>query len=558
MGVGYKYLGRYKEIASVFIKYGFGYVVERLNKDSVAYRMSSYSPSAHIKTMSTGERMRLAFEELGPTYIKIGQILSTRKDLFDDDTIKELSKLRQDTLVVDNELCMEILRRELDRDLDEVFMVIDECPIASASIGQVYQAKLIDGSDVIIKIQKPNIEETIKADLHILKKISNSLNTFKKEWNIDVNETIMEIEVQLLRELDYKFESINGMKMKKIFEDNDEVFIPKIYDEYTTEKILIMEKVGGYSLSQIDSLGLSRDEKKHIVDIGVRSFFKQVMGSGFFHADPHPGNIFIIKRDGRLGISFVDFGMIGLIDDKTLKYLNQLIVATTNKDTDKIVRIFKDMDVVSQNLNEEALKRDLLYSIHYYYDIPFDKLSISEILNESFRFIRSHKINIPPQLVLLGKTVMILEGTSRGIYNEFSVDTITKSYLRFYRDEKLNIKKKFLRMKSDMDEYYYDLITVPGQLKSILNTIEKNNLKLDIGEMKSPTLEEGLKKFTTQVSMSIMLAACIVGSSLIMSSNNINSNRMIKYISIIGFIISFIIGITLVFLILKNNYHKNK
>lgn len=558
MGVGYKYLGRYKEIASVFIKYGFGYVVERLNKDSVAYRMSSYSPSAHIKTMSTGERMRLAFEELGPTYIKIGQILSTRKDLFDDDTIKELSKLRQDTLVVDNELCMEILRRELDRDLDEVFMVIDECPIASASIGQVYQAKLIDGSDVIIKIQKPNIEETIKADLHILKKISNSLNTFKKEWNIDVNETIMEIEIQLLRELDYKFESINGMKMKKIFEDNDEVFIPKIYDEYTTEKILIMEKVGGYSLSQIDSLGLSRDEKKHIVDIGVRSFFKQVMGSGFFHADPHPGNIFIIKRDGRLGISFVDFGMIGLIDDKTLKYLNQLIVATTNKDTDKIVRIFKDMDVVSQNLNEEALKRDLLYSIHYYYDIPFDKLSISEILNESFRFIRSHKINIPPQLVLLGKTVMILEGTSRGIYNEFSVDTITKSYLRFYRDEKLNIKKKFLRMKSDMDEYYYDLITVPGQLKSILNTIEKNNLKLDIGEMKSPTLEEGLKKFTTQVSMSIMLAACIVGSSLIMSSNNINSNRMIKYISIIGFIISFIIGITLVFLILKNNYHKNK
>ena len=215
------------------------------------------------------------------------------------------------------------------------------------------------------------------------------------------------------------------------------------------------------------------------------------------------------------------------------------------------------MNAMPIESNNEVLRRDLLYLIHYYYDIPFDKLSIAEILNEAFRFMRSHDITLPSQLVLLGKTVITLEGTSRGLYKNFSVEMIAKSYMKYYREDKMNIKRNMERLKSDMDEYYYDMVTVPGQIKSILGILEKNNLKMNIGEMKSPKLEENIKNFTTQVSMSIMLAACIVGSSLIMSSDNIKWSRMIKYVSILGFIISFIIGITLVFLILKNNYHKN-
>ncbi len=196
--------------------------------------------------------------------------------------------------------------------------------------------------------------------------------------------------------------------------------------------------------------------------------------------------------------------------------------------------------------------------LHYYYDIPLEKLSIAEILEEVFRFMRNHDISIPSQLVLLGKTIITLEGTSRGLYKDFSVDIIAKSYIKYYREDKINIRRNLNRLRSDLDEYYYDMVTVPGQLKNILGILEKNNLKLNIGEMKSPQLEENIKNFTTQVSMSIMLAACIVGSSLIMSSDNIKWSKMIKYVSIIGFIISFIIGITLVFLILKNNYKKSK
>lgn len=558
MRISYKYIGRYKEIAGVLIKYGFGYVVEKLNKDSVASKISTKSPKGDIKVMTTGQRIRYAFEELGPTYIKIGQILSTRKDLFDDDIIFELSKLRDDVIPIDSKVAMKILEDELACDIGDVFKYVSSKPIATASIGQVYDAKFLDGKEVVVKIQRPEIESTIKADITILKRLAENLNYFKNEWNIDVKEMISELEVQLLREFDYKFEAINGIKLKKIFKNSKEVFIPEIYNDYTTEKILVMEKVKGICLSDIDKYDISNEEKKRIVDIGVRSFFRQVMTCGFFHADPHPGNIFIVEGNSVVSkLAFIDFGMIGIVDEKTLKYLNQMIIASTNKNIDKIIRILTDMNAMHIESNNEVLRRDLLYLIHYYYDIPFDKLSIAEILNEAFRFMRSHDITLPSQLVLLGKTVITLEGTSRGLYKNFSVEMISQLYMKYYREDKMNIKRNMERLKYDMDEYYYDMVTVPWQIKSILGILEKNNLKMNIGEIKSPKLEENIKNFTTQVSMSIMLAACIVGSSLIMSSDNIKWSRMIKYVSILGFIISFIIGITLVFLILKNNYHKN-
>lgn len=553
MRVSYKYLGRYREIATVLIKYGFGFIVDKLNKESVAGNVTTHGPGSSVKKMTTGQRLRFAFEELGPTYIKIGQIISTRKDLFDDDIISELSKLRDDVEQFDDYIAMDLLDKELGVSRKEVFSYISESPIAAASIGQVYSARLKDGTDVVIKIQRPNIESTIKADIEILKRLSSNLEFLKKEWNVDIYDLISEMEMQLVRELDYKFEEVNGTKLRNIFKDSKEVFIPRIYDEYTTKRLLVMEKVNGLCLSDISSHKLSDDKKKKIVDIGVRSFFRQVMTCGFFHADPHPGNIFVMD-DMRL--AYIDFGMVGLIDDKTLGQLNQLILAATDKNVDKIIRILADMDAISKSSNDEGLKRDLLYLVHYYFDIPFDRLRISEVLDEAFRFMRNHRVSLPSQLVILGKTMITLEGTSRGLYKEFSAETIASSYIRYYKHEKLDIRRNINNLKSGFDEYYFDLVSVPGQLKNIISILEKNELKLDIGEMRSPKLEENIRKFTTQVSMAIMLTACIVGSSLILASENIQKSRAIKFVGICGFILSFIIGLALVFLIFKNNYHR--
>ncbi|MDD7183503.1 MAG: AarF/ABC1/UbiB kinase family protein, partial [Peptostreptococcus porci] len=216
-----------------------------------------------------------------------------------------------------------------------------------------------------------------------------------------------------------------------------------------------------------------------------------------------------------------------------------------------------DMNALQANNNDEMLRRDLLFLIHYYYDIPFDKLSIAEILDEVFRFMRNYRITLPSQLVILGKTMITLEGTARGLYEDFSVETIASSYLKYYRQEKLDLKRNLKNAKYNLDEYYYDLIRVPNQIKTILGILEKNNMKLDIGEFRSPKLEESIRKLMTLISMSITLAACIIGSSLILASSNIEKNATIRYVSISGFILSFIIGIVLIFMILKNNY-KNR
>ncbi len=276
MKISYKNLKRYKEIVNILIKYGFTYIVEKLNIEGIAYKIPITTPPMEIQNMSTGEKIRRAIEELGPTYIKIGQILSTRKDLLDQDIIDELSKLRDNVEVYDTDIAKEIFKQELGCDIYDVFINFDENPIAAASIGQVYQASFKSGEEVIIKIQRPNIEETIKSDLEILKTISISLKDLNKDIDIDLFSVVEEFQNQLLRELDYNFEAINAIKFGKMFKDTDEAYIPKIYNEYSTKRVLVMEKIVGIKLNDINAItNLGWDTKK-ISDIGIRSLFKQI------------------------------------------------------------------------------------------------------------------------------------------------------------------------------------------------------------------------------------------------------------------------------------------
>ena len=263
MKISYKNLRRYKEIVNILIKYGFTYIVEKLNIEGIAYKIPITTPPNEIQEMSTGEKIRRAIEELGPTYIKIGQILSTRKDLLDQDIINELSKLRDNVEVYNTDIAKDIFKRELGFNINDIFIDFDENPIGSASIGQVYEAKLKCGEEVIIKIQRPNIEETIKSDLEILKTIAIALKDLNSDIDIDLLSIVEEFQNQLLRELDYNFEAINAIKFKKMFKDTKEVYIPKIYNEYSSKRVLVMEKIKGVKLNDIETIrNLGWDTKK--------------------------------------------------------------------------------------------------------------------------------------------------------------------------------------------------------------------------------------------------------------------------------------------------------
>ena len=551
MRISYRHLKRYREIAYVLIKYGFSFIVEKLNIEGIAYKIPIFDTTENIKNMSTGERLTFALEELGPTYIKIGQILSTRKDLLDQDIIDELSKLRDDTGKFPTGIALEIFEEEIGQGVKQVFSHFNEEPIAAASIGQVYEATLNTGEEVIIKVQRPNIENTIKSDLEILKTIAVTLKDLKKDFKIDLVEIIEEFETQLLRELDYTFEAISATKFRKMFKDSDEVYIPEVYLEWCTKKVLVMEKVKGIKLSDIEKIKSLGWDAKNIANIGVRSFFVQILSDGFFHADPHPGNIFVI---GKNKISYIDFGMIGIIDNKTLKMLNEISLAVVDKNVDKIIYLLLEMDALSSESNISGFRQDLLYLIHYYYDVPLEKISATEILNEVFRFFRKYNVVLPNQLIILSKTVITLEGTARLLNPKFSLDSLSKEFLKHYYKHKLKLKDLITDSRQNIEEVVLDLKSIPKQLKTILRNIERNNIKLNIEDVKMTKLESVIVELTSQMSLTLVLAAIIIGSSLILASPNIEKNIWIKYTAMSGFFISFLIGLFLVIRSIRSKY----
>lgn len=553
MKISYKNIKRYKEILHILIKYGFGFAVEKLNMDHVAYKIPITKPNEELQYMTTGERIRKAFEELGPTYVKLGQILSTRNDIFDQDIIDELSKLRDNVEEFSTDIAREIFVSETKLNIEDVFKEFNEVPIAAASIGQVYEAKLYSGEDVIIKIQRPNIERTIKADLEILQSGASILNDIVKENETNFEKILEEFKVQLLRELDYNFEAINAMKFYEIFKDSEEVYIPKIYSEYTTKKVLVMEKIIGVKLSDISKIKKFGWDTDNISKIGVKALFKQVFESGFFHADPHPGNIFVLNSNC---ISYIDFGMIGIVDKKTFSSLNNIVLAAVQKNADKIIFLLEDMGITKTTVDKDALKLDLLYLLHYYYDVPLDKISLSDILNEIFMFFRKYNIAMPTELTTLAKTVITLEGTARELNPNFTVYSIGQEFIRYYYNNRLNPKALFDSSKDSIEDIYLDLKTIPKQLRVILKNIEKNNIKIHIDDIKAPKLEEQLSDLTTNISLSLVLASLVVGSSLIIASPNIEQSVWIRYLALAGFLVSFVLGLTLVITIFKAKYRR--
>ncbi|MEF9991006.1 MAG: AarF/ABC1/UbiB kinase family protein [Romboutsia sp.] len=551
MRISYKNIKRYREIVHVLIKYGFSFVVEKLNIEDVAYKMPITNPPDEIKYMSTGERIKKVFEELGPTYVKLGQILSTRKDLLDQEVIEELSKLRDNVEEFDTTVAKQIFKDEVGLPVDKIFKSFNDKPMAAASIGQVYEATLKSGEEVIVKIQRPNIERTIKSDIEILQSTASVIKDLKKDVDIDLLPIVEEFETQLLRELDYNFEAINAMKFRKMFEDSKEVYIPRIYSEYTTKRVLVMEKIIGVKLSDTNKIKELGWNPEKISKIGVKSLFKQIFENGFFHADPHPGNIFVLSNNC---ISYIDFGMIGIVDKKTLNLLNAIAMAAVEKNVDRAIHILMEMDALNADIDTGSIRQDLLYLLHYYYDIPIEKINIGDILNEVFRFFRKYKVTMPSQLATLAKTVITLEGTARDLSPNFSVASIGTEFMKYYYMNRFSPERLILDAKENIDEVLVDLKTIPKQLKVILRNVEKNNIKVQIEDVKISRLEASITEFATQISLSLVLASIIVGSSLIIASPNIESNIWIKFMAFAGFFISFIIGILLVIKIFRSRY----
>lgn len=507
-----RHLQRYKDIIVAISRNGLGFLLKQLGlHDLKIIPKRLYKPkNPKIVEKTLGERIRLILEELGPTFIKVGQIASTRPDLFSDEIIAELEKLQTDVPPFPYKNVREIIESELGLPIEEIFASFGEEPVAAASIGQVHRAVLKTGEEVAVKIQRPNIKEKIATDFEILKEMA-TLAELRMDWAVRyrVRDVVKEFAVMIKDELDYVLEAQSTNRIRDQFAGDSNVMIPTIYEDVSTSKVLVMEFAEGVKLSDvIEGEYLEYDHKKiarHIAEVT----FQQVLIDGFFHADPHPGNI-LIQPDNK--IVLLDFGMVGRLTAEMREQFGILLLALMSEDTKRIVSSLLDMGITPPEIDRGKLTSDVDLLMDKYYQQKLSKISLSDAIRDLFKVAQKHQIKLSPEYSTLGKTMLTLEGTISQLDPELSIVDVAKTYGQKFLRERFKPKRMFRQVADQLRNYGELFEALPRHVKKLTTVVKEDRLQIDL---KIPDLNIILKKMD-RISNQLSFALVLLAFSIIM------------------------------------------
>lgn len=547
----YPHINRYKEIISILIKHGFGDFVTKSNLYKyLGIRKKKIFNEPKTAHLSRYERIRIILEELGPTFVKFGQIMSNRPDLLPAEMIIELEKLQSAVTYFDAKEVHELIEKELKQPIVSLFPYFNDQPVAAASIAQVHKAVLQNGSTVAVKVQRPNIEKTINIDLEIMHHIAVLAEKHMRSARLlNLTGIVREFERTIKKEIDFSYEASNIERFSYNFRDDKTVYVPKVYKQYSSKKILTMEFIEGIKISDVQSLSKFGNNPKVLAARGVNAVLKQVFEHGFFHADPHPGNIFALKNDV---ICFLDFGMVGTLLPRHKEYLSQMILGVINKDPKKITHALVELSLSNEVKKLEMLEYRIFELVESFLNIPLKDINTGQVLNDLLKIIVDHNLKIPPNIYILLKALVIIEGVGRKLDPNFNMikhlKPKAKKVLRFYLHPKKLTKDIFL---SAADTIFL-LRDLPMDIKVLTEQIKQGHIKI---EFEHRGLEDMLSKhdqISNRISFAIVLAALIIGSSLIVLSGIPPIWNGIPIIGIIGFLTAGIMGFWLLISILRH------
>lgn len=541
-------LKRSRQIMGVAVKYGLDYFIDR-SKINLLIKIRKRPKDYQLLTLP--ERLRLALEELGPTFIKFGQILSTRPDFLPPTFIKELEKLQDNVPPFDSFQAQEIVRQALNKPLDKLFKEFRTKPIAAASLSQVHKATLLNGEIVAVKIQRPNIKETIELDLNILEDLAGLLeNRFHNGWVYRPKLMIEEFKKAIRRELDFTKEARNFEKFRINFKDIDYIKVPKIYWEMTTTKVLTMEFIKGTKVNEIVQKKYKDVFKpKEVAKRGAEIILKQVLEDGFFHADPHPGNIFIQPP---ATIIMLDVGQIGYLDEKTIIDGAKLLQAVINKNLDQSIRSFENLGVITKEFDKNLFRQDLKELLDRYLEVPLKNLEISKIFQDILEVIMRHNLTLPTNLTLMIKAFSMIESTGRQLDPDFNMVLVAKPFV-----------KKLLRKRFTSQELLKKSGILFQESAEFIERLPRDSIdifrKLKEGRLKFNFEHRGLEKFTQEIdrstnrlSFSLIIASLIIGSSIVLQQQAGPFIFGYSAIGIIGYLFASFLGLGLVISILRS------
>jgi ubiquinone biosynthesis protein len=541
-------LRRFKQIVSILMKYGFDEFVQQLNLPglNLIKRIRSVDSS-----VGTYQRIRHALEDLGPTFVKFGQILSLRPDMLPAELILELGKLQDDVAPLAFDVIREAVENTFGQSIKSTFSVFDAAPLASASISQVHRGILKkEGVIVCVKIQRPGIRKTIEADLGILESIALLINQKSDELkSYDLPNLVRVIRRDLLRELDFTREARN-MKIARAYAAESDTYIPEVYDDYCSEQLLVTEFIQGVQLKDIDSVGL--EDPEALAKRGLKTAIKQILEDGFFHADPHPANLLIMENDK---LALIDWGMVGRLTEKDRFELIGILKSVVEKDSSTLVNDLLNITKGKKTIDFKTMERDLLDILDSYHAVPIKDINIGHLLMAIMALLQDYQLKLPTDLVIMIKALVTAEGSARQIYPDLNVVSASKEYIEGLRRQSLMPANLWRMIKHSLSQFLTQQKAIPHRFARILEKVDDGELTLRFAHTNLNGFLKTLENIFNRLTFGIIVGAMIIGSSMIITTGVKPFILGFPALGVIGYVISAVLGLWILINIIRTkNY----
>lgn len=551
----YRHVNRYRQVLMVLMKYGFGGLIDRLNIAQyveVGLQLISSERRAQLESLSTPQRVRMALEELGPTFVKLGQVLSTRPDWIPPEFTDELTKLQQHVPPFKFEDVRAIVEREMGRPLEETYASFDEVCIAAASIGQVHRATLINGEDVVVKVQRPNIQQMVEVDLEILLHLATLLEHHVEGWRTYRPSRIVEEFSRILeREMDYRTEAAHLERFATQFHDDRTIYVPKVFRDATTARVLTLEYVDVIPVTDVAVVRAAGLDPKVLARRGTELTLKQLFVHGFFHADPHPGNVFALPGNV---VCLLDFGMMGRLDRAGRETFADLVFAVASRDPGgATVALLK---LTEQDNHHEpdpaAIERELSEFIDLNITRRLQELDFGKLMRELLDIVGRHRLFIPPDLVTMMKAAAAAEQLVGRLDPELNTLEVAEPYVRRVKLDRLRPRRLIHEAFESTGELLTLAREIPGGLRDLLRLAKRGDLKIGFEHRGLEKLIDAHERISNRVSFAIVAAALIVGSSIIVQADIPPKIAGIPVIGLVGYLVAGALGFVLLISILRH------
>lgn len=524
---------RLADIIRVLSRFGFKEIIVDLGLDRFSTKKNELPDSEQANLASSRPmRMRRVLEELGPTYIKLGQILATRPDLIPPEWCEEFRNLQDKVAAVDFEEIHNILATEFPGRLDTLFSDIEEEPLAAASMAQVHRATLANGDDVVLKVLRPGTRNLVEEDMALLEWLAQFVESYFSNLGYSPVAVAAEFSRELTKEMNFLQEALATNRLRRYFQDDPDISFPKVYRETSTRNVLTLEEIKGRPLSSVDPKTLTPKERRRIVANGTNAVFKQCLRYGFFHADPHPGNIFLLPG-GKL--CFIDCGMTGHLDKNTAEQLIDLVAAIIQGDNNKLCRVIIELTDVDPAITDRRdFRSDLTIMTSSFQEADLKQLDITKLLSDFFAMLQRYHIICPSDLILLTKALTTIEGVAEYFDPTFNVLTHVEPQIREVVSKRYGFSAIRHRMLNSANDYMELLESLPSDARRIIDQIRHNRLTLNLEMKRIEHLADKVDSSSRLMGISMIISALIVGSSILILADSLSKKQ--GFLGIIGLI----------------------